>query len=126
MTLAQITASMCLTERQKHNKKLEALRSTREIPQQLAVGLVVHQAFLSKKLVTLLSGFGLSIEYNRLLKVEALTEVTSLSMSSKEDLYFSLLTILISKRIPTMDNARFMEQLCRFTKRLSLEIRNRN
>ena len=85
MTLAQITASICLTERQKNNKKLEAVRSTREIPQQLAVGLEVHQAFRSKKLVTLLNGFGLSIEYNRLLKVEAQIESSVIKETERTD-----------------------------------------
>lgn len=74
MTLAQITAST-----------KEAVRSTNEIPQQLAVGLVVHQAFRSKKLVTLLNGFGLSIEYNRLLKVEAQIESSVVKENERTD-----------------------------------------
>lgn len=74
MTLAQITAST-----------KEAVRSTNEIPQQLAVGLVVHQAFRSKKLVTLLNGFGLSIEYNRLLKVEAQIESNVVKENERTD-----------------------------------------
>ena len=67
VSLAQTTVTMCLTERQKTNKKSEVLRLTREMPQQLAVGLAVHQATRSKELVSMLNGFGMSIEYNRLL-----------------------------------------------------------
>ena len=78
MSLAQTTVSMCLTERQKSNNKSETLKSTREMPQQLAVGLAVHQATRSEQIVTMLHGFGMSVEYNRLLRVEAQIEETVL------------------------------------------------
>ena len=76
LSLAQIT--MCLTERQKTNKKSEILRLTREMPQQLVVSLAAHQATRSKELVSMLNGFGMSIEYNRLLRVEAQIEANVL------------------------------------------------
>ena len=71
MSLVQSTMSMCLTERQVGNKKCT---SAREMPQQVAVGIAIHQAVRSKQLVNMLHGFGLSVEYNRLLRVEAQIE----------------------------------------------------
>ena len=78
VSLAQTTVTMCLTERQKTNKKSEVLRLTREMPQQLAVGLAFHQATRSKELVSMHNGFGMSVEYNRLLRVEAQIEASVL------------------------------------------------
>ena len=74
VTLAQSTVSLTLTERQTKNKKSEMLRITREMPQQLAISLAVHQAVRSKEIVNMLHGFGLAVEYNRLLRVEAQIE----------------------------------------------------
>ena len=74
MHLAQTTISMCLTERQVKNKKSETIQSTREMPEQLAVGLAVHQALRSKEIVNMLHGFRMSVEYNRLLRVESQIE----------------------------------------------------
>lgn len=70
MHLAQSTVSMCLTERQVQNKKSQTINITREMPEQLAVGIAVHQATRNKGMINLLHGFGLSVEYNRLLRVE--------------------------------------------------------
>lgn len=74
VTLAQTTVSLTLSERQKKNKKSELLKITREMPQQLAIGLAIHQALRSKEIVNMLHGFGLAVEYNRLLRVEAQIE----------------------------------------------------
>lgn len=74
VNLVQSTMSMCLTEGQIANKKSEILRSGREMPRMLAVGLVVHQLVRSKELVNMLRGFGMSVEYNRLLRVETQLE----------------------------------------------------
>ncbi|KXJ10506.1 hypothetical protein AC249_AIPGENE18777 [Exaiptasia diaphana] len=74
MHLAQSTISMCLTERQVNNKKSKALHTTREMPEQLAVGIALHQASRNKEMINLLHGFGLSVEYARLLRVETAIE----------------------------------------------------
>ena len=74
VTLAQSTVSLTLTERQTKNKKSEMIRITREMPQQRAISLAVHQAVRSKEIVNMLHGFGLAVEYNRLLRVEAQIE----------------------------------------------------
>ena len=52
-----------------NNKKSQTIESTREIPEQLAVGLAVHQAIRSKEIVNMLQGFRMSVEYNRPLRV---------------------------------------------------------
>ena len=78
MSLVQSTVSSCLTERQIGNKKSEVIKSTREMPQQLAVGLAIHQSIRSKEMVNMLHGFGMSVEYNRLLRVESQIEASVL------------------------------------------------
>ena len=78
MSLSQTMITMCLTERQGNNRKSETLRLSREMPQQLAVGLAIHQATRSKELVNMLHGFGMAVEYNRLMRVEAQIEATVL------------------------------------------------
>ena len=65
---------MYLSDRQCKNKKSEKLKSSREMPQQLAVGLAVHQAVRSKKIVNILNGFGMSCEYNKLVRIESQIE----------------------------------------------------
>ena len=63
MSLAQCTVSMCLYERQIQHKS-ETVRSTAYMPQQLAVGLAVHQVARSKQLINMLHGFEMSVDYN--------------------------------------------------------------
>ena len=78
VSLCQTAISLCLTERQISNKKSETLRLSREIPRQLAIGLAVHQFTRSKELVNMVHGFGMSLEYNRVMRVEAQIEATVL------------------------------------------------
>ena len=78
VSLCQTAISLCLTERHISNKKSETLHLSREMPQQLAVGLAVHQLTQSKELVNMLHGFGMSVEYNRVMRVEAQVEATVL------------------------------------------------
>ena len=75
MSLTQSMVSMCLTERQVRNKKSGVVRLATEMPQQLAIGLAVYQAVRSKELISLLCGFGMSVDYNRVLRVEIQIEV---------------------------------------------------
>ena len=70
-SLSQCTVRMYLSDRQCKNKKSEKLKSSREMPQQLAVGLALHQAVRSKKIVNILDGFGMSCKYNKLLRIES-------------------------------------------------------
>ena len=70
MHLAQSTISISLTERQVTNKTSKGIYVTREVPEQLAVGIALHQASRCKEIINFLHGFGLSVKYNRLLRVE--------------------------------------------------------
>ena len=74
MSLAQTAVGMFLTDRQKSNTKSKVIKSSRDMPQQLAVGLALRQSIRSKEIVNMLHGFGMSVEYNRLLRIEAQIE----------------------------------------------------
>lgn len=74
---------MTLTERQV--KTSQSLRATREMPQQLAIGLAIHQAIRSKEVVNFLHGFGLSVEYNRILRVETQVEKSVIQRMERND-----------------------------------------
>lgn len=41
------------------------------MPQQLAVGLALRQSIRSKEIINMLHSFGMNVEYNRLLRIEA-------------------------------------------------------
>ena len=69
-SLSQTTMTMFLSQRQVSNKTSIALRSTHEMPQQLAVGVAMRQAIRSKKVINMLHGFGLCVDYKRLLRLE--------------------------------------------------------
>lgn len=93
MALSQTTVSMCLTERQVKNKKSDVVRSSSEMPLQLAVGIAVHQAVRSKQLITMLPGFGTSVDYNRILRVKAQIEASVLKrMELNDGLYIYIYT----------------------------------
>ena len=71
MRLAQTALSMCLTDRQENLTKSKVIKSTGDMPQQLTVGLALRQSIRSKNIVNMLHGFVMSVEYNRLLRIEA-------------------------------------------------------
>lgn len=110
LSLSQTTVSLCLTERQVKNPKSEVFKSAREMPQQLAVGLAVHQAIRSKEIVNLLHGFGMSVEYNRLLRVEAQIERSVLKRMEQEDGLFLPPDIVKGRHVFfAVDNVDFAE-----------------
>ena len=74
MSLAQTAVSMFLTDRQKSNTKSKVIKSSRDMPHQLAAGLALRQSIRNKEIVNMLHGFGMSVEYNRLLRIEAQIE----------------------------------------------------
>ena len=55
------------------------------MPQQLAVGLAIHQSTRSKELVNMMRGFGIPVEYNRLLRVESQIEASVLKRMEQKD-----------------------------------------
>ena len=85
MSLTQSTVAMCLSDRQMKHKKSETTRMTAEMPQQLAIGLAVHQAVRSKELISLLHRFGMSVDYNRVLRVESQIESNVLQRMEQND-----------------------------------------
>ena len=110
MALVQSTVSACLTKRQIENKKSEIIKSSREMPLQLAVGIAIHQAVRSKLLVNMLQGFGLSVEYNRLLRVEAQIEASVLKMMEENGGLFLPPDIVKGRHVSfAIDNIDFAE-----------------
>lgn len=110
MSLVQSTVSLCLTERQVCNKKSEVIRSSGEMPQQVAVGIAVHQSVRSKQLVNMLRGFGMSVEYNRLLRIETQIEANVLKRMEENDGLFLPPDIVQGRHIFfAIDNVDFAE-----------------
>ena len=60
--LAESVSSMCTTDRQVNNKESRVINFTREMPQHLAVGLAIHHLIRSKEIISLLHGFGMSVD----------------------------------------------------------------
>ena len=59
-----------MTNRQVKNTCSQTVRYRNEIPQQFAASPAIRQAHFSKKVINLLHGFGLSVDYNHLLRLE--------------------------------------------------------
>ena len=110
MHLAQSTVAMCLTDRQVKNKKSQAIYSTREMPQQLAVSIAIHQAIRGKEIVNLLHGFGMAVEYNRLLRIESEIEKTVIKrMQNDGDIYLPPDIVKGRRVFFAIDNIDFSE-----------------
>lgn len=108
--LSQSTMSMCLTERQVNNKKSTVIHSTREMPEQLAIGIAIHQAIRNKEIINLLHGFGLSVEYNRLLRVETEIERNVIKQIQKDNGLYIPPDIVKGRHIFfAVDNSDFQE-----------------
>lgn len=82
MSLAQTTLSTFLSKHQVSRKKTQSLR---EMPQKLAVGLAIHQAIKSRKVVNILQGLGMSAVYNRPLWIEPQITNTVLRVMLQDD-----------------------------------------
>ena len=110
MALSQTTVPMCLTERQVKNKNSDVVRSLSEIPLQLAIGIAVHQAVRSKQLITMLHGFGMSVDYNTTLGVKAQIEASVLKcMELNDGLYIPPDVVLGRHVFFAVDNVDFTE-----------------
>ena len=110
MSLPQSTVSMCLTERQIKYKKSKTVRLAAEMPQPLTVGLAVHQAVRSKELICMLHGFGISVDYNRILRVEAQIESRVLKrMAQNDGLYLPPDMVMGRHVFFAIDNVHFSE-----------------
>ena len=110
MSLTQSTVSMCLTDRQLRHKKSETTRLIAEMPQQLAIGLAVHQSVRSKELISFLHGFGMSVDYNRILRVEAQIESSVLQRMEQNDGVYLPPDIVMGRHVFfAVDNVDFNE-----------------
>ena len=80
------------------------------MPQQLGVGLAIHQAFRSKENMKMLHGFGLSVEYNRLLRVEAQIEQNVIRRMKQNDGIYLPPDIVLGRHVFfAVDNVDFSE-----------------
>jgi len=80
------------------------------MPQQLAEGLAIHQSIQSKGLVNMLHGFGMSVEYNRLLRVESQLEASVLKPMEQNNGLFLLANIVEGRHVFfAIDNVDFAE-----------------
>ncbi|KAK3741259.1 hypothetical protein QZH41_019956, partial [Actinostola sp. cb2023] len=96
--------------RQVKHKKSETTRMTAEMPQQLAIGLAVHQAVCSKELISLLHGFGMSVDYNRVLRVESQIESNVLQRMEQNDSVYLPPDIVKGRHVFfVIDNVDFAE-----------------
>lgn len=110
ISLTQSTISMCMTDRQVKNTKSQAINNTREMPQQLAVGLGIHQSIRSKQAVNLLNGFGMSVDYNRLLRVETQIEKNVVQrLQNNEGIYLPPDIVMGRHPFFAVDNSDFSE-----------------
>ena len=99
-----------MTERQVKNKKSYVVRFSLQMPLQLAVGIAVHQGVRNKQLITMLHGFGMSVDYNRILRVEAQTEASVLKrMELNDGLYIPPDLVLGRHVFFAVDNVDFAE-----------------
>ena len=81
------------------------------MPLQSAVGIAVHQAVRSKRLITMLHGFGMSVDYNRILRVEAQIEASILKrMELNDGLYIPPDVVLGRHVFFAVDNVDFAEE----------------
>ena len=76
MSISQTAISMSYSERQIKQKTTANLHCTRIMPQQVAIGLSIHQTVRNKKIIEILHGYGMSIEYNRLFRYETQIDET--------------------------------------------------
>lgn len=113
MHLAKSTVAMCLTDRQVKKKNFQATYSTREMPQQLAVSIAIHQAIRSKEIINLLHGFGMAVEYNRLLRIESEIEKAVIKrMQNDGDIYLPPDIVKGRRVFLAIDNVDFSKDTC--------------
>ena len=108
-------------------------RTQRDWPLQLGIGVAVHQSTRSKHLVNLLHGYGLSVDYARILRLETQLAHSIAAKTTKEGLYvpptlqqghfifFAIDNSLTSTRTLQMGNIQHMLlQLPFFSKHLKV------
>jgi hypothetical protein len=110
ISLAQTAVSMYLSKHQVARKTTQTFKTGREMPQQLAVAVAIRQAIRSKKVINILHGFGMSVEYNRVLRVESQIATSVLKrMLDSDGLYVPPGVILGRYIFFAVDNVDFAE-----------------
>ena len=91
------------------SNELVLFRHPKEYPLQIAVGLYLHQQYRSKKIVKFFNSLGMSVEYNRLLRLE--NEIgNSVLQSSTNSNFFIPQNLIANKFIFfAVDNLDFNE-----------------
>ena len=80
------------------------------MPLQLAVWIAVHQAVRNKQLITMLHGFGMSVDYNRILRIEAQIEASVLKRMELNDALYIPPDLVLGRYIVfAVDNVDFAE-----------------
>jgi hypothetical protein len=72
------------------------------LPQQVAVGIAVHQATRSKKIVQILHGVGISMEYNPLLWYE--TEMAESVIRNASDKVYVLQELIKNRHVDFLED----------------------
>lgn len=110
MSLCQSVLSMIKNDRQVINKKTVAMRQTLIVPRQVAVGISLHQITRSRKCVDLLHSFGLSIEYNKLSRIETqLAESVLKNMNENNGVFLPPYFVKGRHIFFAIDNVDFLE-----------------
>ena len=107
-TLAQTTMSLHLSNYQASNKSNHA--RNHEMPQQLAIGVAIRQATRGKNVINLLHKFGVSVSYDRVLRLEAQIAGTVLSEMEEYNGLYIPHDIVSNKHVFfAVDNVDFAE-----------------
>ena len=110
MSISQTAISMTYNERQVKCTTTTNIQSTRVMPQQVAVGLSVHQSVRNKKVIELLHGYGLSIGYDRLRRCETqIAETIIDDIRNNQGVYVPADIIKDRYIFFAVDNVDFME-----------------
>lgn len=108
--LAQTTVSMFVSDQQVSRKPTQVLRTNREMPQQVSTALAVHKATRSKKVINLLHGVGMSVQYNRVLSIESQITTSVLKRMLDNDGTFLPPNIVLGRFVFfAIDNIDFLE-----------------
>ena len=102
---------MTISDRQASYKSA-VIRKSREMPNELAIGVAIRQAIRSKKVIDLLHGFGASVEYDRLLRLETQLAMTALERMERNDDVFIPANVVLGRHIfYAVDNIYFAEDI---------------
>ena len=107
--LAESTVSHHLSDRQTATQS-DVVRYRRETPTELGIGIAIRQLTRGKKIINLLHGFGVSVAYERLQKLETQIANTALRrMQANDGVYIPADVVLGRHIFFAVDNVDFAE-----------------